>query len=1223
MIDAAERAELASPRYAERQAQAEAELEASDETKSEPTTAGGAHGFTNEVIAHTLRNYLAEVVKGDAEKHQVSYSSEGLVIQEFEFVQSTLVALMGGTCPFANLRVGRCVIELPTVKGRVPHLSIASLEYDALPFPNLMPRAACEEVMGRLNAHAKKARRDAKHKPENFKLEQMSQTIRDDPRFKLLNFFDGLTWLLIVLSVVVALFIISMLQITGDLPDATESTGMYIFDMIFTVAFAVELSMRIECYRFVHGRVCPDFFRDPMVVIDTLVVTLDIGFQLLNMNPNFVRIARGAKLLRLSKFNRVARGVRVLRLGKVMRKFKLQSELKDLRKKNEAHHSYGFIAKMLDQVTVSVGEIKMHQLKPTHKALKEWREGARSKRLVAEERAVLSHTVVSDKHGTEDREYQLCEFASRRVMHITGIRLENVSETETPGAQETKGQPPAFKILKRLAVEKFDMYDTDQMHIHTPFLEPCAFEADIVMTRRHPDGVMLDIEVDMEPPETFSAVLAGVPALPITVSFKRQAASPEEAQEERAEQPVVEKRPSRQGGFAPDLKPIASLTVSETESNAWFEASDRKARSNIVWSTLYTSLGENPARWEALFELYDNRRNHSLTYEDFRELLQACGIEMDDLQFEEICRDVDTDGDRLIEVQEFFAYVKAQPVNLPTSASHANEPEVAPPNKSVPPSSLLDMIFCIFPKFSEGPRSEELELCSNSTAQQGEGDVELGAQSAQPESEAQGRQSSFAAMENYVHDYFKPYADPFLVRLIEGYDASASSEMVTYSNEGFEVAPFKLKQETLVALAGGTLKYGRFRIGRCSVKIPSVSGVVSTVLFGSARDGTDPVRIHIESVEFDKLPFPDVAQPDKMEAILEALHHAVHRSHDDHTTPIGPRTVKPYSSRVQLMDGIELTIGRIEISMLDPTPEMKEKRAQLLRRMSSTKLRKGSLLLGQAVQKPTSRPSIDLVTELEQTSGHHVQIKNLSISNRRGHDGVTFEQVGATAVVHKRLKIGSLEVHDVDHRRQWTPRIHPFSVEAELSLSRHLDDGAPCKVSVDIMLAETFTVLLPHLPVSTRVRLRLRHVVANSGSHAKWLEDSSHSVDACAVRRLIQLWCMREHAGSSDCAATTKDVGERTRRRLNGLLADLSAFGAGDPSCSPDLSYDQVCHLLTKNDIKMSAAALRTLFKRLDSANCGRVKCAEFMRNFLQVPQGLSQEASATSVVGVDGHCAT
>ena len=80
----------------------------------EHTTAGGARGFTNEVIAHTLRNYLAEVVKGNAEKHQVYHEGSSLVIQEFEFVQSTLVALMGGTSPFANMRVGRCVIALRT-----------------------------------------------------------------------------------------------------------------------------------------------------------------------------------------------------------------------------------------------------------------------------------------------------------------------------------------------------------------------------------------------------------------------------------------------------------------------------------------------------------------------------------------------------------------------------------------------------------------------------------------------------------------------------------------------------------------------------------------------------------------------------------------------------------------------------------------------------------------------------------------------------------------------------------------------------------------------------------------------------------------------------------------------------------------------------------------------------------------------------------------------------
>ena len=1172
MIEAAEAAEMSSPRYAERQAQAEAELEVSGETASEHTTEGGGHGFTNEVIAHTLRNYLAEVVKGNAEKHQVYHEGSSLVIQEFEFVQSTLVALMGGTSPFANMRVGRCVIELPVAANRAPHLTIASLEFDALPFPNLMPKAAVEEVMGRLNAHAKKARRDAKKKPENFKLEQKSQAIQNDPRFKLLNFFDGLTWLLVVLSIVVALFVISMLQTTGQLPDATQNKGMEIFDMVFTIAFAVELTMRIECYRFVHGRVCPDFFRDPMAVIDTAVVCLDVGFQLLKMNPNFVRIARGAKLLRLSKFNRVARGFRVLRLGKVMRKFKLKNELKDLRKKNEARHSYGFIAKMLDQITVSVGEIKIHQLKPTHKALKEWREGARTKRLVAEERAMFSHTVVSDEHGSDDREYQLCEFASRRIIQITGIRLENISVTEAPDVKVTEGQPPAFRILKRLAVEKVDMYDTDQMHIRTPFLEPYTFQADVVLTRRHPDGVMLDIEVDMEPPETFSAVLPGVPALPITVSFKGQAAaSPAQGQEQKADQ-----------AEPPSLKPIASLKVSEAESNAWFEASDRLACHNLVWSSLYTSLGENPARWEALFELYDNRRNKSLSYDDFRELLEACGIEMEDAQFESICRDVDTDDDRLIEVQEFFAYVKAKPVNLPTAGDNNAEQEPTPPPKSATPS-LFDMIFCIF---GDGPPSDEGGMRLNSTAR--EEDPELGAEPAPPKLTSS---SSFATMESALTDYFKPYADPFLVRLIEGYDASTSSEMVTYTNDGFEVAPFNLKQETLVALAGGTLKYGKFRIGRCSVKIPSVSGLVSSAVFGSARDGAHPLRIHIESVVFDKLPFPDVAQPHVMETVLEAFHHAVHRSQDDHPTPIGPRKVKPYSARVQLMDGIELTIGSVEVSMLNPTPEMKEKRA-LMRKSMSTRLIGGT----------SSRPSIDYVTELEETSGHHVQIRNLAISNRRGGNGATFEQVGTTAVVHKRLKIESIEVYDVDHRRQRTPRVHPFSVETELSLSRNLEDSALCKAIVDISLAETFTVLLPHLPVSTRMRLRLRHVIANNGSQAQWLEDSSHSVDACAVRRLIQLWCMREHAGSDESAATMKDLGDRTRRRLNGLLDDLRSVGSGDPGCSPELSYDQVRNMLTKNDIEMSAAALRTLFKRLDSANRGTVDCAEFLRNFAEVP---------------------
>ena len=250
---------------------------------------------------------------------------------------------------------------------------------------------------------------------------------------------------------------------------------------------------------------------------------------------------------------------------------------------------------------------------------------------------------------------------------------------------------------------------------------------------------MLDIEVDMEPPETFSAVLPGVPALPITVSFKGQAAaSPAQGQEQKADQ-----------AEPPSLKPIASLKVSEAESNAWFEASDRLACHNLVWSSLYTSLGENPARWEALFELYDNRRNKSLSYDDFRELLEACGIEMEDAQFESICRDVDTDDDRLIEVQEFFA-TEGKPVNLPTMVIIMRARAHAAPQKRDTKPVRHDLLH-IRRRTSKRRRRHAPEFyCKRRRSRTG----------ANLPAKAHKLKLLRDDGERFT-DYFKPYADPF------------------------------------------------------------------------------------------------------------------------------------------------------------------------------------------------------------------------------------------------------------------------------------------------------------------------------------------------------------------------------------------------------------------------------------------------------------------------------
>ena len=50
------------------------------------------------------------------------------------------------------------------------------------------------------------------------------------------------------------------------------------------------------------------------------------------------------------------------------------------------------------------------------------------------------------------------------------------------------------------------------------------------------------------------------------------------------------------------------------------------------------------------------------------------------LVYSTIVVDVDTDDDRLIEVQEFFAYVKAKPVNLPTAGDNNAEQEPTLPS---------------------------------------------------------------------------------------------------------------------------------------------------------------------------------------------------------------------------------------------------------------------------------------------------------------------------------------------------------------------------------------------------------------------------------------------------------------------------------------------------------------------------------------------------------------
>ena len=129
-------------------------------------------------------------------------------------------------------------------------------------------------------------------------------------------------------------------------------------------------------------------------------------------------------------------------------------------------------------------------------------------------------------------------------------------------------------------------------------------------------------------------------------------------------------------------------------------------------------------------------------------------------------------------------------------------------------------------------------------------------------------------------DLIKRIADPVLELLLSGYDPSAEDtkaraaaacdddkweRMVEFTERGLEIRQVSLDQSTLVALAGGQLAFGNVRLGRCLVAVPSIQSLLSSTLLGSV---SEPVRVTVESVDIDQLPFPDVALPSEVEKIL-------------------------------------------------------------------------------------------------------------------------------------------------------------------------------------------------------------------------------------------------------------------------------------------------------------------------------------------------------------------
>ena len=104
------------------------------------------------------------------------------------------------------------------------------------------------------------------------------------------------------------------------------------------MAFATEIFLRIICYQFVHGRVCPDFFKSPMNLIDTVVVLFDICLLALENGSKLSYVFRFCRIFKafqkgskIGKIHRGVRGARVLRVLDAMRQAKVDNKMQELK----------------------------------------------------------------------------------------------------------------------------------------------------------------------------------------------------------------------------------------------------------------------------------------------------------------------------------------------------------------------------------------------------------------------------------------------------------------------------------------------------------------------------------------------------------------------------------------------------------------------------------------------------------------------------------------------------------------------------------------------------------------------------------------------------------------------------------------------------------------------------------------------------------------------------
>ena len=289
--------------------------------------------LANEVLKRSCEVYFECLIKDFDKGRPGDYfvmSSSGIEVRDFEVVQETLVALMEGNCPIANVRVGDCHIKVPATVGLAKNTSpvcvkIHSLELDLLAFPDVMPKARVQEIMARLMGQGDDDDSDAARFDAFRHSVKHNARIKASWQFAALDVLEGPYALAAMLVLVTASLMTTILMIMYKYhPESARGHAIMVFEYVAFVIFVLEISARMWCYRYVHSRLVPQFCKDPFNIVDLGVIGIDVILYLADSRGS--GFSRFAKSLRALKIARFARAARVLR------------KLHELREKNLAKH---------------------------------------------------------------------------------------------------------------------------------------------------------------------------------------------------------------------------------------------------------------------------------------------------------------------------------------------------------------------------------------------------------------------------------------------------------------------------------------------------------------------------------------------------------------------------------------------------------------------------------------------------------------------------------------------------------------------------------------------------------------------------------------------------------------------------------------------------------------------------------------------------------------------